>query len=79
MLKLKIQYFGHLIWRAHTLEKTLMLEKIEDKRKKVHQRIRWLDSIINSMDMNVSKLQETVEGRGAWCAAIHGVTESNMT
>ena len=79
MLKLKIQYFGHLIWRAHTLETTLMLEKIEDKRKKVHQRIRWLDSIINSMDMNVSKLQETVEDRGAWSAAIHGIAESNMT
>ena len=79
MLKLKIQYFGHPIWRAHTLETTLMLEKIEDKRKKVHQRIRWLDSIINSMDMNVSKLQETVEDRGAWSAAIHGVAESNMT
>ena len=79
MRKLKIQYFGHLIWRAHTLEKTLMLEKIEDKRKRVQQRIRWLDSIINSVDMNVSKLQDTEEDRRAWRAAIHGVAESSKT
>ena len=73
--KLKLQYFGHLIWRADSLEKTLMLGKIEDKRKRGWQKIRWLNSITNSMDMNLSKFQEIVKDRGA-CALDHGVTKS---
>ena len=76
MLKLKLQYFGHLMRRADSLEKTLPLEKIEDKRKKGWQRMRWLDSITDSMDMNSSKLWEIVEDRGAWHASIHGITNS---
>ena len=76
MLKLKLQYFGHLMQRANSLEKTLMLGKIEGKRRKVQQRIRWLDSITDSNDMNLSKLQEIVEDRGVWRATIHGVTKS---
>ena len=79
VLKLKLQYSGHVMWRANSLEKTLMLGKIEGKRKRGWQRITWLDSITNSMGMNLSKLWETVEGRGAWRAAVHGVTESEMT
>ena len=71
MLKLKVQYFGHLIWRANSLEKTLMLEKIEGKRWKEQQRMKWLDSITNSMDMNLSKLQETVGNRRASHIAVH--------
>ena len=75
MLKLKFQYFGHLRQRANSLEKTLMLRKIEGKRRRGQQRMKWLDSITGSMDMNLSKLQK-IEGRGAWSAAVHGVAKS---
>ena len=75
-MKLKLQYFGHLTGRVSSVEKTLLLGKIEGKRRRGWQKMRWLDSIINSMDMNLSKLQETVKDRGAWHAAIHGVTKS---
>ena len=78
MLKLKLQYFGHLVQRADSLEKTLMLGGIDGKRRRGQQRMRWLDSISDSMGMNLNKLQETVEDRGAWRAAVHGVTESRM-
>ena len=72
MLKLKFQYFGHLMQRADSLEKTLMLRQIEGRRRRGRQRMRCLDSILDSVDMSVSKLQEIVKDREAWCAAVHG-------
>ena len=76
MLKLKFQYFGYLMQRADLLEKILILEKIEGKRRRGHQRLRWLDGIPDSVDMNLSKLREIVKNREAWRAAVHGVTKS---
>ena len=79
MMKLKLQYFGHLMWRTNSLEKTLLLGKIEGRRRRGSQRMRWLDGVTDAMNMNLGKFWEMVRNRKAWRAAVHGVTDSDMT